>query len=176
MSKSIYDKAADDLSPPFNLYAGRDTSEYALSGFGPGLCQQEFADDCDINSIMRRYANSGTVPVFADKQPFYVDNTELMSFQDMQNVLISAREAFMSLPADVRKQFDNDPIAFADFASDSANNEKLREWNMLSDEAVQRLDAAKAAQAAKAAEASQRPAEAAGGGNAEKSAPTSGSS
>lgn len=152
MSKSKFDIARDDLTPMFNLYAGRDASLYAMYDFEPTLARQEFLDECDVNKIMARFDKTGTLPVYADKAPFYVDAVDLPSFQDMQNVLISANEAFMSLPATVRSKFDNDPIRFADYANDPANVEDLKEWNMLSPDAVQRLDAAKAAEAAKAAD------------------------
>lgn len=171
--KSLYDDATEDLSPPFNVYTGRDTSVYALSFFEKSLTQQEFADECDVNNIMRRYAVTGTVPVYADRQPFYVDASDMPSFMDMQNILISARESFMSLPAEVRRQFDNDPIAFAEYAADEKNAAKLREWKMLSPEALERLDAADAAAAVEAAKAVQAAAEAAGGAKETKSTPPS---
>lgn len=149
---SDFEMAANDLMPPYNHYAGRDTSVYALKDFAPSLCQQEFADDADINNIMARYVKTGTVPVYMDRQPFYVDATDYPSYQDMQNILINAREAFEALPSKVREQFGNDPARFVDFASDEKNADQLKEWGMLSPEAVQRLDAAKAADAAKVAE------------------------
>ncbi|QCQ85070.1 internal scaffolding protein [Blackfly microvirus SF02] len=173
---SVYDKAADDLEPPFNVYAGRDTSKFAITKFMPSLAQQEFAAECDVNAIMARYSKTGTVPVYADRQPFYVDNIDMPDFQAMQNILISARESFMSLPADVRRQFDNDPAKFVDFATDPENDQKLREWNMLSPEALQRLDAAQAAADANAAAEAVQAAEKAAGGDNKPAKPVKGPS
>lgn len=153
---SLYELAAMDLSPPYNLYSGRDTSHWAMTDFGPSLTKQEFADECDVNKIMERYNKTGVLPQSVDRSAFYFDADEMpWTFQEMQNILIDARNAFAALPAVVRKEFDNDPVAFAEFANDPKNVDKLREWNMLSDEAVSRLDAARAAEAAKAAEQAQ---------------------
>nr|QJB19123.1 MAG: internal scaffolding protein [Microvirus sp.] len=168
----VADSSAQDMMPPYNLHAGRDTSVFALTDFEPSLTQQEFAAECDVNTIMARYVSTGTIPVYADRQPFYVDNIGMPTFQEMQNTLISASEAFMALPANVRKEFDNDPAKFVDFCSDEKNVDKLREWNMLSPEALERLDAAEAAKAADAAKAVQAAAEAAGGAKPAGPAPT----
>jgi len=149
---SEYERAAFDLAPPYGFYAGRDTSMYALTDFDESRTSQEFADEADINNIMARYLKTGTVPVYADRQAFYAD-AHTMSYQEMQNILIDAENAFMQLPAAVRERFGNDPAAFVEFASDKKNVNELREMELLSPEAVQRLDAAKAAEdAAKASD------------------------
>lgn len=161
MKKSEYDVAADALSPPYNLYVGRKTDVYALTDFDISRTSQEFAAESDINTIMARYHKTGVLPVFADKQPFYVDATDMPSFQDMQNTIISAREAFLALPAKVREKFGNDPARYVEFALDEKNIDEMRELDMLSPEALQRLDAAaearRAAEAAKSPQAAEKP-------------------
>ena len=42
----------------------------------------------------------------------------------------AAKTAFMSLDAKVRREFDNDPLRFVEFAQDGANAAKLREWGL----------------------------------------------
>lgn len=128
------------MAPPFNVYAGRDTSKFALKDFDESKTQQEFSADADINNIMARFLKTGTVPVYADKQPFYVDAVDLPSFMDMQNTIISAREAFMALPSAIRERFNNDPAKFVDFATNDENLGELRKLGLLSPEAVERLD------------------------------------
>jgi len=151
--KGLYELAADALSPPFNMYSGRDTSVFALTEFEPSRTSQEFKDESDINNIMARYLKTGTVPVYADRLPFYVDASAYPSFQEMQNVLIAANDAFMALPSAVRERFNNDPAKFVEFATDEANVEELRKMKLLSPEALERLDAAEAAKAAEKAAA-----------------------
>lgn len=157
---SMYDAAEMDLSPPFNVYVGRDTSVYAMTDFAPSMTKQEFTDECDINNIMARYAVTGLVPT-PDRQAFYLDEVDVPSFHEAQNLLLAAEAAFMSLPSSVRREFDNDPAKFVEFAEDEKNVGRLKDWGMLSPEAVQRLDAAEAAKAAPAAESPARPSQAA---------------
>ncbi|AXH76339.1 MAG: internal scaffolding protein [Microviridae sp.] len=149
----------DSYSPPFNLYDGRDTSGYALMFDGPDAVsrtQQEFLEETDINNIMARYIKTGTVPMYLDRGMLDGD-MHSMSYHEMMNVIADANSAFASLPATVRDQFENDPAKFVDFALNEDNREKLREWNMLSPEAIERLDKAAAdAAAAEAAKAAER--------------------
>lgn len=161
MSKlSEYDRSANDLSPAFNLYAGRDTSRYAITEFDPSRTQQEFAAESDINNIMARYLKTGTVPMFVDRMMLNGDQHQ-MTFHEMQNVIASATSSFMQLPSAIRAEFDNDAAKFVDFASDEKNVAKLREWGLLSPEAVLRLD--KEAADSAAAEAARASADALGG-------------
>lgn len=103
------------------------TEHYA---FEPSMTRQEFAVDCDINAIMARYEKTGQLPVNG-RQPMYVDFTQLPSTL-MEHVafLDEAQKAFMSLPAVVRKEFDNDPVAFVEYASQEGNLDQMREWGL----------------------------------------------
>ena len=75
--------------------------------------KSEFADECDINKIMDRYNRSGFDPFEARKAlARFGDVSQVPDFMEMQAKLIAASDAFMSLPAAVRKQFDNDPAEF----------------------------------------------------------------
>ncbi|AXH74345.1 MAG: internal scaffolding protein [Microviridae sp.] len=109
--------------------------------FGPSLTRQEFAEECDINVIMKRFENTGQLPANT-REPVYMDltdmPTDLMSSLEM---LRAAEKAFMTLPAVVRKEFDNSPEMFVAFASDRGNLEQLREWGLAP--AAEVLDAPK---------------------------------
>lgn len=135
---------------PFNVYAGRDTSRFAIMFDGDDAVSrtsQEFAEEADINNIMARYIKTGTIPVFVDRMSIEGDQHS-MSFHEMMNVVATANSSFMQLPSAIREFFDNDASKFVDFASDKANAAQLREWGMLSPEAVERLDSEAAAAAA----------------------------
>ena len=173
----VISDTAWDLSPPFNLYVGRDTSVFALMFDGEDAksrTQQEFAEESDVNNIMARYVKTGTIPVYLDRGMLDGDMHE-MTYHDMQNVIADANSAFAALPAVIRAEFGNDPAKFVDFALDEDNRPKLREWGMLSPEAVERLDKAAAdAAAAELAQASDRTGAAgtaAQGGSAPKEPP-----
>lgn len=98
--------------------------------FEPSLTRQEFAEECDINTIMARYEASGVISHVNRAQPMYLDTT---GYPDLQGAMDQFREAslaFAALPAKVRREFDNDPQKFVDFASDPDNVPRMREWGL----------------------------------------------
>lgn len=98
--------------------------------FGPSMARQEFREECDINSIMAKYQVTGMLPANV-QEPVYYDFTCMPSdLLGMMDLMDTAEQAFMSLPAVVRKEFENSPYDFVMFASDPANIEKMREWGL----------------------------------------------
>lgn len=99
--------------------------------FGPSLTDQSQADEADINTIVKRFNITGEIPVTARTPfPLDVDFEEILDFTEAQHAILRARASFMSLPAAVRSSFENDALAFADFASDPQNLEQLRAWGL----------------------------------------------
>jgi len=92
--------------------------------------RQEFAEECDINTIMARYEKTGVWPMVDAPEARYLDCSEIPDFQSALHVVIEAEKAFMSLPAIVRRDFDNDPAKFVDFACDPENLGQMREWGL----------------------------------------------
>lgn len=86
------------------------------------LTQQQFSDDCDINNIVNKYATTGEITHFARSQGVYADMTDLpVDLQTAFDTVRFAEEAFLTIPADVRKRFDNDPAQFTTWLSDPNN-------------------------------------------------------
>lgn len=104
---------------------------------GASRTKSEFKDECNINSIMKRYAKTGVISHVSQRAPFFVDTTEMPDLMTAMNVMIAARQSFMSLSADVRKQFDNDPVKFVEFAEDPENIDQMREWGLAPPKAVE---------------------------------------
>ncbi|QCQ84781.1 internal scaffolding protein [Blackfly microvirus SF02] len=108
-------------------------SDTAVFNREPSLTRQEFAEECDINQLMKRYdghviGGPGNLPV---REPMYFDFADLP--QDLMGYLTFMNEAqaqFMSLPAAVRKEFDNDPVEFVAYASDPSSLEQMRSWGL----------------------------------------------
>lgn len=125
--------ASDDdfpLGAPFDFYKprARFVEHY---DFGPSMTRQEFADDCDINSIMARYETTGNLHApFAKDGLHYADYTDVPDLMTAMNLMSVASDDFMSLPAKVRREFDNDPVAFVNFASDPSNLDQMRIWGL----------------------------------------------
>lgn len=98
---------------------------------GESRTRQEFAAECDINNIMARYDATGVISHIDQRQPMYLDLTAIPT--DLAGTLAmldGATESFMTLPASVRREFDNDPVRFVEFAANEANVEKMREWGL----------------------------------------------
>lgn len=87
----------------------------------PGKTVQSSKEEADINTIVRRFGLTGSLPTNV-RVPLNVDFSEtVFDFQSAMNVLVEAENAFMQMPADVRARFGNDPARFVDFASDAKN-------------------------------------------------------
>jgi phage internal scaffolding protein len=52
----------------------------------------------------------------------------------MQNTLIAAQNAFKTLPASIRKEFNNDPSQVIDFLNNPANKDKAIELGLIDGE------------------------------------------
>lgn len=99
--------------------------ETAITCPEESLTSQEFKEEADINTIIDRFG-IGENPIEAQQWVTNIDIANAPSnYQDVMNQLNEARDQFMSLPAKVRSQFDNDPGKFVDFVSDSANTPEL---------------------------------------------------
>lgn len=96
----------------------------------PGLTRQEFADECDINTIMERYEKTGVVSHVNRATPVYLDTTLYKGLQASMDAFKEAEAAFLALPAKVRKEFDNDPQKFVEFAVNPDNLDQMREWEL----------------------------------------------
>lgn len=95
-----------------------------------GMTRQEFRDECDINVLMATYEKNGMMPPLNRGTPQYLDVSNVPDLAAAIAVIDQAEAAFMSLPAKVRKEFDNDAIRFVEFAQDPENIDQLREWGL----------------------------------------------
>lgn len=125
----FHKKPSDEL----NLIIGPYSPKLKISlEFNPELdrTQQEFADECDINSIMARYQKTGLLDFVNQHQPQYGDATGL-EYLDMQNQIVAAKNMFADLPAKIRDRFANDPAKFLDFFNDPENIEEATKMGLV---------------------------------------------
>lgn len=101
-----------------------------MSEFSPSLTRQEFAEECDINTIMERYEKSGAITHVNQTVPVYMDVASMPDLRASLDIMREASIAFFSLPAKVRREFDNSPQLFVDFAQNPENLERMREWGL----------------------------------------------
>lgn len=93
-------------------------------GNDPIHTQQSFKAECDINTIVNRAREKGIMPTNI-RQPFYGDFSDVPTFENALKTVMEAEDRFMSLPAKVRAQFDNDPRQFLAFADNPENAAEL---------------------------------------------------
>jgi len=91
--------------------------------------KSEFAGECDINNIVKRYVRDGFVSHLAAGVPQFLDVSEIGDFRTAVEQVRAASEFFDGLPAKVRARFDNDPARFLDEAGQLTRDE-LRELGL----------------------------------------------
>lgn len=123
----------------------------------PSLTKQSFAEEADINTIVRRFGLSGQLPQDV-RMPVNGDFTEVHDFQSAMNALVAARESFEAMPADVRARFHNDPAEFVDFCSLDSNRDEAIKLGLVPDpkEVAAAAEAARDARADEAADLERR--------------------
>lgn len=111
------------MRTPYNYDRDEHSMETGTDNQEPTETQQQFKDECDINTILERFGVTGELPMNI-RQPVSTDFVEAFDFQTAQNAIIAARESFMEMPAKVRARFDNDPQKFITFFEDEANRQE----------------------------------------------------
>lgn len=96
----------------------------------PSMTRQEFAKDCDINVLMAHYERNAILPPTNNREPAYFDASGVPDFREALDIARDAHEAFMRVPANVRKELDNDVFKFVEYCQDEANSENLRKWGL----------------------------------------------
>lgn len=111
-----------------SAYVEHDPVEFVP--VGESMTRREFAAECDINTLMKRYAQTGVISHVNNTQPRYLDLADTPDFMTALNMMNDAQAAFMRLPSVVRREFDNNPAEFIEYALKEENLPKLREWGL----------------------------------------------
>jgi len=83
--------------------------------------QAHFAEQCDVNNIVKKYKVNGFLSHTHGRQGVYGDFSNVTDYQTALQTVIDAQNGFMTLPASVRKKFENDPQQLLTFLSDPKN-------------------------------------------------------
>lgn len=165
--KSEVVAAPDPAIAYHDFYKTNGGGPYLFFTEGPSLTRQEFAEECDINSIMKRYEGHDIGSIMRrDVEPQYADFTVLpTNLLEYMEQMHEAEQAFMTLPASVRRTFDNSAVEFVAFASDPSNIDQMRAWGLAAPKPPEKAeDAPGSAPAASPSQASgSSPGTAAGG-------------
>jgi len=118
---------------PRNCYS-EIPRERSPAGHTPA--QQQFKNDCDINTIMERFEKNNALDHVSKHQPEYGFTTS-QSYHESLNVITKADSMFNDLPAKIRDEFANNPQAFLQFVQDPKNADRAKELGIaLSDKAA----------------------------------------
>jgi len=104
--QKIASNEASLVTPPDDDYAVQDSKE-----------------ECDINTIVRRFGLTGQLPVAAIP-PQYTDYEQVFDYHTAMNTILEAEKTFSSLPWDVRKRFDHNPNQLLEFISNESNRKE----------------------------------------------------
>lgn len=113
------------------LAQGGETREELLALIEPieytdGRTKQAFKDQCDINKMLAKAQQAGSIShLLKYPEAVYGEFDGEFSLLDAQERISRANEIFADLPSEVRNEFNNNPLAFVQFAGDPANNDKL---------------------------------------------------
>ncbi len=88
--------------------------------YDDGMTKQSYSDECDINVIMERAAQGGTISHLAKYEGTYSDFSDY-DFFEQTRMLTKGREIFDDLPAEVRREFAQSPAAFFNYVNDPVN-------------------------------------------------------
>lgn len=80
-------------------------------GGGDSMVRQSFADECDINQIVARYANSGQLPP-ADGELVYGDVSEIQDYKSCMDFVFKTKERLKDLPDAARELYAADPLGY----------------------------------------------------------------
>lgn len=85
---------------------------------------QSYKDDCDVNKIIARAMKTGQISHLSKYRGQYADVSQITDLQGAMEAVQKANEAFMTIPAQLRKRFGNDPQEFIKYLQDPSNIEE----------------------------------------------------
>lgn len=118
------------LNSGYNYDSDAVSEEWGLDCGVESMTQQQFKDECDINTIVARFGLTGQLPDDV-RVPVSGDFTGVVDFQTAMNSVRAAEEAFMELPGALRARFANDPQRLMEFVSDDENMDEARKLGLL---------------------------------------------
>lgn len=110
--------------------AGRLRPRSQIFFAGPGRTKQSFKDECNVNHIMAKYTRTGVIEHGNAHRAQYGE-VPAIEYRQALDAVMKAEALFDSLPAGIRRRFDNQPGKFLDFCDDPANRDEAGELGLL---------------------------------------------
>lgn len=101
---------------------------------GESMTQEQFAEESEINNILRSHDRNGIIEHINRGNAIYGDFSEVTDFSDALDQIKEAQNEFQNIPWQIREQFQNDAGQFFKFASNPDNIDELRELGLANPE------------------------------------------
>ena len=95
----------------------------------PSLTKKSFANECDINKILKKYQKTGAIDHLNKNEVSYGFATS-DDFTASMEIVQRGQTMFEELPSSIRTKFENDPAQFLDFVQDENNLEEMQELGL----------------------------------------------
>lgn len=107
-----------------SLYYAREGKFYEPD-FSGGMTKQSFKDSTDINKMLAKAQKMGSISHLMKYDKAVYGTFEGFDLLEAHNRVQKAQTIFNDLPSEVRREFHGDAFAFAKFASDPVNVDRL---------------------------------------------------
>ena len=118
------------LRAPGNYDPDLASDQAGFECVGETMTQQQFADECDINTIVERFGLTGELPNNL-RMPVSGDFTGVVDFKTAMDAVSQAQSAFNQLPGHLRARFENDPQRLMRFLENDKNREEAVELGLV---------------------------------------------
>jgi len=116
---------------PYNYDTLAASNESGLRCEDATRTQQHFKEETDINNILRQFNLTGQLPN-KTLSPRYGDFSGIGDYHSALNQVIAAEGEFMTLPAQLRARFDNDPQELIEFLNNPENKDEAVKLGLIS--------------------------------------------
>ncbi len=97
---------------------------------GESMTQQHFADESEINNIIRSHDRNGIIEHVHRGNAIYGDFSEITDLSDALIQIQEAQKEFLNIPSEIREKFKNDAGEFFKYASNPDNEDGMREMGL----------------------------------------------
>lgn len=96
----------------------------------PSKTEQHHKERCDVNKIVSKYVRTGIIDHIKDRSGIYGDISGVEDFRGCLQKVQNVTNHFMSLPAEIRDKFSNNPAKFLDYLKDPKNYDEIVELGL----------------------------------------------
>lgn len=101
--------------------------------------EQVHKRECDVNEIIKKYDKTGLITHISKFEGHFGDMTGA-DFTTMQQQVTNAHSMFNELPAEIRKEFNNNPANLLSFMENPENREKAIELGLINPDWTEETD------------------------------------